>query len=161
MSKEHLTPAEIQAKLEYYCAYQDRCHQEVEHKIWSFKLSDSEKDQLIVYLINNDFLNEERFARSFARGKHRIKHWGHTRIINELKMRHIGQRNITTALKEITPEEYEATFMALAERIWESIRDNNITKKRKKFCDYLLRKGWESNLVYEKMKEFNSSTGSD
>jgi regulatory protein len=76
-------------------------------------------------------------------------------------MRHIGQRNITTALKEITPEEYEATFMALAERIWESIRDNNITKKRKKFCDYLLRKGWESNLVYEKMKEFNTSTGSD
>jgi regulatory protein len=161
MSKENPTLAEIQSKLEYYCAYQDRCHQEVEEKLRSFSLSNDEKEMLLVYLIQENYLNEERFACSFARGKHRIKHWGTTRIVNELKRRHIGQRNIATALKEITPEEYFATFASLSERIWENLRENNVLKKRQKFCDYLLRKGWESNLVYEKAKEFNSSTGSD
>jgi len=113
-------------------------------------------DMIIVHLIDNKFLNEERFACSFARGKHRIKHWGKIRIVNELKFRNISQYNITTALKEITPEEYNATFHTLAERQWPNIRETNVTKKRKKFCDFLLRKGFESNLIYEKVKDLES-----
>ena len=140
-------------KLEHYCAYQDRCHEEVIQKLRSMKMDQDEIDQIIVQLIADNFLNEERFACNYARGKHRIKHWGKIRIVNELKFRKISQYNINLALKEITTEEYEATFHNLAEQNWESIRESNPLKKRKKFCDYVLRKGFESNLVYEKVKE--------
>jgi regulatory protein len=98
-------------------------------------------------------LNEERFARSFARGKHRIKHWGKIRIVNELKLRKINQTLIRMALNEITDEEYFETFEALSQKNWESIRETNSLKKRKKFCDFLLRRGFESHLIYEKVKQ--------
>lgn len=140
-------------KIEHYCAYQERCHEEVVQKLRSMKMDSDEIDAIIVHLIASNFLNESRFACSFARGKHRIKHWGKIRIVNELKFRKISQYNINLALKEITTEEYEATFHNLAEQNWESIRESNPLKKRKKFCDYVLRKGFESNLVYEKVKE--------
>lgn len=151
--KDFFTIKQAIQKLEHYCAYQDRCHEEVIQKLRSMKMDQDEIDQIIVQLIADNFLNEERFACSFARGKHRIKHWGKIRIVNELKFRKISQYNINLALKEITTEEYEATFHNLAEQNWESIRESNPLKKRKKFCDYVLRKGFESNLVYEKVKE--------
>lgn len=151
--KDFFTIKQATKKLEHYCAYQDRCHEEVIQKLRSMKMDQDEIDQIIVQLIADNFLNEERFACSYARGKHRIKHWGKIRIVNELKFRKISQYNINLALKEITTEEYEATFHNLAEQNWESIRESNPLKKRKKFCDYLLRKGFESNLVYEKVKE--------
>lgn len=140
-------------KIEHYCAYQERCHEEVYQKLRTMKMDADEIDTIIVHLIASNFLNESRFACSFARGKHRIKFWGKIRIVNELKFRKISQYNINLALKEITTEEYEATFHNLAEQNWESIRESNPLKKRKKFCDYVLRKGFESNLVYEKVKE--------
>ncbi|MEO8235771.1 MAG: regulatory protein RecX [Flavobacterium sp.] len=140
-------------KLEFYCAYQERCHDEVTEKMRSYSLNNQEIDSIIVHLIEHNFLNEERFACSFARGKYRIKSWGKIRIVNELKFRKISQYNINTALKEITPDEYLETLHKLAEHHWGTMRENNVMKKRKKFCDYLLRKGWESNLVYEKVKE--------
>lgn len=144
-------------KIEHYCAYQERCHEEVEQKLRSMKMDSDEINQIISHLISENFLNEERFACSFARGKHRIKHWGKIRITNELKFRGINQTLITIALKEISPEEYYETFDQLANRNWESIREPNALKKRKKFCDYLLRRGFESNLVYEKVKELESN----
>lgn len=140
-------------KIEHYCAYQERCHEEVIQKLRSMKMDADEIDTILAHLINDNFLNESRFACSFARGKHRIKFWGKIRIVNELKFRKITQYNINLALKEITLEEYTATFDTLAERNWETIKETNELKKRKKFCDYLLRKGFESNLIYEKVKE--------
>ena len=151
--KDFFTIKQAIQKLEHYCAYQDRCHEEVIQKLRSMKMDQDEIDQIIVQLIADNFLNEERFACSYDRGKHRIKHWGKIRIVNELKFRKISQYNINLALKEITTEEYEATFHNLAEQNWESIRESNPLKKRKKFCDCVLRKGFESNLVYEKVKE--------
>lgn len=144
-------------KAEYFCAYQERCHDEMIAKLRNMKMDSEEIDQIMVHLLSENFLNEERFACSFARGKHRIKHWGKIRIVNELKLRNISQTLINTALKEITPEEYEETFHSLSERHWKSIREKNILKKRKKFCDYLLRRGYESNLVYDKVKELENS----
>ena len=143
-------------KIEQYCAYQERCHEEVETKLRSMKMDADEIDSIIVHLIGENFLNEERFARSFARGKHRIKFWGKIRITNELKFKKINQRLINIALTEITQEEYLATFHSVAERNWESSRETNALKKRKKFCDYLLRKGFESNLVYSKVTELEA-----
>ena len=144
-------------KIENFCAYQERCHEEVVFKLYTMKMDSNEIDQIMVHLLAENFINEERFACSFARGKHRIKHWGKIRICNELKFRNISQTIINTALKEITSEEYLETFHSLAERHWESIKEKNTLKKRKKFCDYMLRRGFESNLVYDKVKELENS----
>jgi regulatory protein len=158
---EKPTLTEAQLKLEYYCSYQERCHQEVVQKLYDLGMKSQEIDSIIVHLLQHDFLNEERFARSFARGKHRIKQWGKIRIVNELKFRHISAPNINLALTEISEAQYQDTFHSLAERHWEILRETDVQKKKKKWADYLLRKGWESNLVYEKMKELGSSTSSD
>jgi regulatory protein len=149
---QKLSINEAQLKLEYYCSYQERCHQEVMQKCYDLGMRANEVNHIVVHLIENNFLNEERFARAFARGKHRIKLWGKNRIVIELKQRHIAAPNIKAALTEIAEEGYHDTFNKLAERHWDTIRETNVQKKKKKFCDYLLRKGWESTLVYEKIK---------
>ena len=151
--KEVYSIKEAIQKIEHFCAYQERCHQEVISKLWSMKLNETEIDEIIVHLIGHNFLNEARFACSFARGKHRIKHWGKIRITNELKLRKISVSLIKLALKEIPDQEYATTFDNLSEKHWQSIREKNELKKRKKFCDYLLRRGFESNIVYEKVRE--------
>ncbi len=140
-------------KIEHFCAYQERCHDEVVQKLRTMKMDSNEIDEILAHLIQENYLNESRFACSFARGKHRIKFWGKVRIVNELKLRNISTYNINLALKEITAEEYDTNFNALAERNWNSIKESNGLKKRKKCCDFLLRKGYESNLVYDKVKE--------
>jgi regulatory protein len=147
------TPKEALLKLEHFCAYQERCHAEVVSKLYSLKMTSDEIDSIVVQLIESNFLNETRFACSFARGKHRIKFWGKIRITNELKARQISPANIALALKEISSEEYEDTFTQLSERCWNSINEKSILKKRKKFCDYMLRRGYESFLVYDRVKE--------
>lgn len=156
--KDIYTIKEAINKIEHYCGYQERCHEEVEQKLRDMKMTLEERDHIIAHLIHENFLNEERFACSFARGKHRIKHWGKIRITNELKFRGINQTLINIALKEIDPEEYHTTFDTLANRNWESIHEKNTLKKRKKFCDFMLRRGFESNLVYEKVRELENST---
>ena len=148
--------SDVKKKLEHYCVYQERCHDDVLQKLRSMALNSDEIDEVIVHLIENNFLNEERFACCFARGKFRIKKWGKIRIVNELKSRTISQYNINTALKEIDDEEYTTTFHSLSETTWVNITEKNKLKKRKKFCDYLLRKGFESQLVYEKVKELET-----
>lgn len=150
---ETLTVSQVKIKMEFFCSYQERCHKDIESKLFTYKLLEPEKNEIIVHLIDNNFLNETRFAQAFARGKQRIKSWGRIRIVNELKFRGISTYNIKTALKEFTETQYLETFHTLADRNWESIRENNTNKKRKKFCDFMLRKGYESNLVYEKLKE--------
>jgi regulatory protein len=143
-------------KIEHFCAYQERCHDEVVQKLRAMKMESNEIDEIVAHLIKENYLNESRFACSFARGKHRIKFWGKVRIVNELKFRNISTYNINLALKEITTEEYEANFNTLAERNWNAVKESNGLKKRKKCCDFLLRKGYESNLVYEKVKELEA-----
>ena len=152
-SKSTSSVEDIVQKLEYYCSYQERCHIEVSEKLRSFVLNQQEKDQIIVHLIANNFLNEERFASVFSISKFHQKKWGKIRIKNELKARKISDYLVIKALKEIPAEEYEMTFDTLAEKHWETITEKNELKKRKKFCDYLLRKGWESERIYEKVKE--------
>ena len=150
---ENYTFEEIKHKLEYYCSYQDRCHKEVEQKLNSFTLITALKEKVIVHLIENNFINEERFAQSFVRGKHNYKFWGKNRIVNELKFRNISSRIITIALKEIPEETYLENFHRLAEKHWHSISERKGQKKNKKFVDFLLRKGYETSLIYEKLKE--------
>ena len=153
MDSKSLSLSEILQKIEYYCSYQERCHVEVNEKLKGFSISSEEKNQIIVHLINENFLNEERFASVFTISKFHQKKWGKIRIKNELKARKISEYLITKSLKEIPLEEYETTFLTLSEKFWDTITEKNPLKKRKKCCDYLLRKGWESDLVYEKVKQ--------
>ena len=153
---ENYTFEEIKHKLEYYCSYQDRCHKEVEQKLNSFTLITALKEKVIVHLIENNFINEERFAKSFARGKHNYKGWGKNRIVNELKFRNISSRIIETALKEIPEATYLENFHALAEKNWETIKEPKGQKRNKKFVDFLLRKGYETSLIYEKLNELDN-----
>lgn len=155
MNNQSFSFSELKQKAEQYCAYQERCHQEVTKKLYDLRATKDEIDEIIVHLINTNFLNEERFARSYARGKHRIKKHGKIRIINDLKFRNISSYNIKKALEEISDESYFSTFTALSEKTWNSITERNKTKKKKKFCDMLLRKGYESDLVYKVWKDLS------
>ena len=147
------TLSEAIAKLESYCAYQERCHKEVRNKLQEMRLIPDAIDDIIAHLIQNNFLNEERFARAFARGKHNTKKWGRKRILSELKQRNISILNINRAMGEIDDESYLETFNALSKKRISQIHEQNLQKKRKKLADYLLYRGWETHLVYDKVKE--------
>ena len=111
-------------------------------------------DHIIHELLKDNYLNETRFAQAFARGKFRTKKWGKIRIVRELKMRDISEYNLKLALKEFTQGEYLDTFHTLAEKRWQQLSsEENLQKKKKKFADYLLYRGWESHLIWEKLPE--------
>jgi len=151
-TKKTYTITEAKRKLEHYCVYQDRCHAEVNEKLKEMRMIPMAIDEIIYHLIEHNFLNEERFSKSFARGKFNIKHWGKVRIIKELKFRKISDYNIKTALKEFSEEDYYTKLNYLATKKLDSITETNVYKKRKKLADYLLYRGWESHLVYETTK---------
>lgn len=153
MQKKVYTVHEILKKMEHYCAYQERCHQEVENKLKEFRLIPEAREHIILKLLDNSFLNEERFSKAFARGKFRIKKWGRQRIVRELKARNISEYNINSALAEIDPEEYVSVFEEAALKKLDTITEKDRNRKRKKLSDYLLYHGWESNLVYPKVLE--------
>ena len=142
---------EAQKKLEFYCSYQERCHKEVYEKLKSMRMIPEAIDIIIVHLLQNNFLNEERFAKAFVRGKFRIKKWGKYRLTLELRKKDINKTIIRLALNEIDNTEYLKAFHALAEKKAETLHAPNTLKKKKKLADYLLYRGWESHLVYEKV----------
>jgi regulatory protein len=150
------TVAEATQKLESYCAYQERCHEEVLQKLKSLNMIPQAIDAIIGHLLEHNFLNEERYSRAFARGKFRIKKWGRRRIVQELKLRGISRYNIEAALKEINDDDYFETFNNLAEHLWEISRETVALKKKKKVLDMLLRKGYETNLIFDKLQELSS-----
>ena len=152
-SRKHITVQEAQQKLERYCAYQDRCHLEVVSKLKEMRMIPEAIDVIVAHLIQENYLNEERFARSFARGKFNIKKWGKNRIVNELKRRQISTFNIKCALSEISEEDYLNTFNELAIKRWEQLNTENLQRRKKKLTDYLFYRGWESHLVYKKIQE--------
>ncbi|GGG38269.1 regulatory protein RecX [Bizionia arctica] len=147
------TLEEAKRTLENYCAYQERCHKEVTQKLYNMRMIPEAIDLVVVHLLEHDFLNETRFAKAFVRGKFRFKKWGRRRLEIELKRRDIGRFNILEAFKEISDAEYLSTFHTLAEKKAATITETNPLKKKKKLADFLLYRGWESHLVYDKVNE--------
>jgi regulatory protein len=139
--------------MERYCAYQERCHFEVNNKLREMRMIPEAIDHIIGHLIQENYLNEERFARAFVRGKFRIKKWGRTRLINELKSRKISSYNIKAGLSEIDTDAYLNTFHDLAEKRWQQIKGTGKNLRKKKFADYMFYRGWETHLVYDKLRE--------
>ncbi len=154
MEHKSYTVEEATRSIERYCAYQERCHKEIQDKLRSMGMIQLAIDQIIPHLIQHNFLNETRFAESFARGKFRIKSWGRTRIVRELKMKGLNERTIKAGLMEISDADYEIVFDKLSrKRLQQLSKEKDSYKKRKKFADYLLYRGWESHLVYDKARE--------
>ncbi|PQB05676.1 regulatory protein RecX [Aureitalea marina] len=150
------TVEEAQLALESYCSYQDRSHKEVEEKLRKMNMIPAACEVIIQHLIQENYLNETRFAQSFARGKFRIKNWGRQRITRELKLRGISSYNIKLALKEISETEYQETFNVLAEKRWDQLkRESSLQRRRQKFLNYMQYRGWENGLIFQKLDELS------
>ena len=152
-NRKTYTIEEALKKLQNYCSYQERCHQEVQQKLKDMHMIPEAIDFITVQLIQDNFLNEERFAKTYVRGKFIIKKWGRHRLTLELKRKNVSKNNINQALKEIDEQEYIDTFNSLVEKRLKSIKEPNKLKKKKKLADYLLYRGWESHLVYDKVNK--------
>jgi len=151
------TKEEALRQLQRYCAYQDRCHQEVRQKLRDMGVYPDWQDEIILELLEDNFLNEERFARSFARGKFRIKGWGRRRIQRELKQRDISEYCIRKAMEEIPAEAYEATLRQLVEKKLSGLKEPNPWKRKQKAANFALQRGFEPQLAWSIVHELTDS----
>lgn len=151
--KKVVTYTEAMQKMANYCAYQERCHIEVDQKLQEFKLIPEAREKILMYLLSEDFLNETRFSQSFARGKFKFKKWGRLRITKELKARKISAYNIKKGLEEISEKDYLNTFEASSTKKWESLSKEPIAKGKQKFINYFQYRGWENQLIFDRLKE--------
>ena len=147
-NQKSFTVDEALQKLMHFCAYRDRSQKEVEDKLDSLRMIPEAKEKIIIKLMDDGFLNEERFARSFVRGKFRIKKWGRIKITQELKKRGISSPIIKLGLSEINEKDYLKSLYEIAEKKLERIDEPNAFKKKGKLADHLLRKGYETSLVF-------------
>jgi regulatory protein len=148
LQKRRLTKEQAMQKIRQYTAYQERCHQEVKEKLYSYGLYSKEVDEILATLIDENYLNEERFAEAFAGGKFRIRQWGRVKIRYELKQKRVSDYCIRKAMLTIAESEYVATLKKIAEKKWSmlSSEQNRFTKKAKAI-EYLLQKGYEMELA--------------
>lgn len=156
LSKKSYTVKEALVKLMQFCAYRDRSQKEVEEKLREMRMIPEAREEIIIKLMQDNFLNEERFARSFVRGKFRIKRWGRLKIIQELKIREISSPLIRIAMEEIEEHEYVETLYQLAEKRMATLKESDIYKRKQKLVSHLLQKGYEPDLIYQVANEVMS-----
>ena len=154
------TLEEARIRMERYCAYRERCHQEVVAKLKEMRMIPDAIDAIVVHLIEAGFLNEERFAREFARGKFRQKGWGRVRIRRELRMRDISDYLVRSALEGIEPGEYAKCLESMARKRWEQLgEEGDLRRKKRKLADFLIYRGWEPDRVLEMASELAAEDG--
>jgi regulatory protein len=152
MNTIKLTPKQALPKIKQYCAYQERCHAEVKDKLYGYGLHKNDVEDIIVILITDNYLNEERFAIQFAGGKFRMKQWGRGKIKQALKQKQVGDYCIKAALKQIPDKDYTSILRKLYEQKLKMLKgEKNIFIKKRKLQDYLLQKGYEYELIKELM----------
>lgn len=156
MQKKHLTKEQAIQKLRHFCSYQERSHSEVVQKLWELGVRRSEHDEIIASLIEDDYLNEERFAKAFVGGKFRMKDWGRKKIYFGLKEKGISDYLVKQAMKEIDEETYRKTLHDLAWKKWDSLKGEQYLARKKKTMDYLLQKGYEPDLVTSVVNSFGN-----
>ena len=151
---QKLTPQQALPKLKQYCAYQERCHSEVKEKLYSYGVYNNDAEEIISKLIEEDYLNEERFAIHFAGGRFRIKQWGKVKIKYELKQKQVSEYCIKQALKNINADDYEKLLQKLLEQKLKTLKsEKNIFIKKRKLQDFLLQRGFEMDLIREVVKK--------
>ena len=145
--KKYLTREQALQKLKHYCSYQERCHNEVKEKLYNLGVWKKEHDEIMATLIEENYLNEERFAIAFAGGKFRIKQWGRVKIKYELKQKQVGDYCIKKALKQIDAADYLKVLNKLAKEKYASLKSDQYLVRKKKTMNYLIGKGYEVELV--------------
>jgi regulatory protein len=148
-----LTKEEALQKLRQYCAYQERSHYEVQQKLYDLGIRKQDHDEIISTLIEEDYLNEERFAKAFAGGKFRMKDWGRKKIYHALKEKRVSEYSIKQAMKEIDDEAYKQNLKELVEEKYELLKGEQFLVRKKKTIDYMLQKGYELDLVTRAINE--------
>lgn len=141
-------------KAAHYCAYQERCHLEVERKFKDWNIDPDLHDDIISELIQQNFLNEGRYALSYVRGKVNIKKWGRYKIKKELKSRQVSEYSINKALKEIDEEKYILNLQDLLQKKSQNIKAKSAYETRAKLFQYLLSRGYESQLINEQLENY-------
>lgn len=135
-------------KAAMFCAYQERTQQEVRDRLKGWSVFGDDAEEVIAELIQQNYLNEERFAKAFAGGKFRIKGWGKRKIQQHLKQRGISGYNLDTAMKEIAPSDYRDTLTSLLDKKRQSLRGDNPLVVKQKLVRYALSKGYEFDLIF-------------
>jgi len=148
-----LTPGQAKSRMMKYCAYQERSQHELRQKLYAFGLYSSEVEEIIVELIEQNFVNEERFARAYAGGKFRMKQWGRHKIKQGLQQHRISAYCLKVAMEEISEEEYRAALQALLEKKWKSLKGQSPYIRKNKCAQYAMGKGFEGDLIWEVLKE--------
>ena len=133
--------------MQKFCAIQDRCQSEIRTRLIEHSVYGDDLEEIIADLISDDFIDEERFARAYVRGKFRIKRWGRMKIIKELKFRRISTYSINKGLKEIDPDEYYETLKVLLEKKSPTITSKDKWDRRKKLTSYATQKGYEYEVI--------------
>ena len=146
-NKKTLTTGQALQKLRHYCGYQERCHSELKEKLYRLDVSKNEHDSIIATLIEEDYLNEERFAIAFAGGKFRVKQWGRVKIKYELKQKQVSEYSIKKAIQQIKENEYRDVLKRLADEKYAALKNEQHLVRKKKTIDYLLQRGFEMELV--------------
>lgn len=136
-----------------FCAYQERTQREVRERLAKWDVKDDDAEEVIAELIVQNYLNEERFARTFAGGKFRVKQWGKLKIKFELKMRGLSEYNIRAGLSEIDLEDYYTTIKELIKKKSFELQNENPLARKQKITRFLVGKGFESNLIWEILGE--------
>jgi regulatory protein len=157
--RKQLSKEQALQKLKHYCGYQERSHSEVKEKLYSLGVWKKDHDEIMAALIEENYLNEERFALAFAGGKFRMKQWGRVKIKYELKQRQVSEYSIKKALKQIDEEEYMASLKKLAENRYASLKGDQYLLRKKKTIDYLMQKGYEPGLIQIVLNEQNNKAG--
>ena len=148
MNKQYFSKEEALQKAKHYCAYQERCHSEVKDKLYSFGMNKKEVDELLSNLIEENYLNEERFAIQYAGGKFRIKQWGRIKIKYALKQKQVSEYCIKKALAAINETDYKKTLQKLFNQKLKTLKtEKNIFIKKRKLQDHLIQKGFETDLI--------------
>jgi regulatory protein len=147
--KSKLSLKEVKVKMASYCAYQDRCLHEIKEKLTDFEITTKEEDEIIDFLLQEKYWDEERFAESFVRGKIRHNHWGKIKVKYELTQRGVPNSIIQKALQSVEQEEYMQILGKVLETKSVNLREEDKWQKRQKLIQYALQKGFESNLVME------------
>lgn len=157
LRSQKLTRDEALPKIKHYCAYQERSHKEVKEKLYSLGLYKQDVELLISQMIEEGYLNEQRFATQFAGGKFRMKQWGKKRIEQELQQKQVSPYCIKKALQQIDNTDYTTTLEKLASKKWDQLKgEMNIFIKKRKLQDYLLQKGYEIPLVKQQLAQLSA-----
>ena len=148
-----LSPDQVLDKMAKYCAYQERCVKDVTDKLRSFEISQKDQDEILRYLMDNRFVNDERFAHAFVRGKINQSGWGLNKIRFHLMQKGIAKEIIEDALQGTDEETYRQRLIDILKTKARTVKAENDFEKKRKLAAYAIQKGFEANLVWEILKE--------